>query len=1000
MEGLLPLAILLGASGSLLATKKYTTTKRRAREGFQSIVDPSVAEAMPPQHTRYVETGAMKYNKTQNLMDPQNNVLLPPDFTSGDVKRQEGKLRGAFRSALASPRDPSFNVQADKKLDVLLNAGGKGTAIDFMKKCEAITSIDCNAFNNPDFAGNCGICFDGGENSKAQPHIGGLFVTEDDKAVAEAMAKRMNSRKINYSPSVGKCAPNMMVTTKAQCESLKKQLACQTNQSFDGAGCNQCFQDSMFRYVAPDIVKGEPQLVLSGSGTLAVIKVGSNEIDAKLTLSSSPTTVELPGFNEGDTLQLNLTPASATVAGYLIGITPSGDFRVDIARLINVDILTNARPRLSGIMRVGEDNYTVLRPGRGKDSARLVLFNPFTFLEPSEQEAIDCGTTPYIANETSATFLESSPCFKKGQKPGAYSLQCLQQTFVDAGCTEQGEAYPSNSSKASDMLYGPGGKALTIGEIAGKIYEKSLTAYTGLKEDGSKLSVKDWDAVSRFCTGRSITSPCDFDNKESGPLSKECLSYLWKNTGAVENVPGNVGPTYLSGTKVASLNNMNNDRFCTTKGSLAPVDENGQPNQKAIDIANQYRGVNAVKAFYNQIHGMANDNTRSDEGRKLAIDQCYGITLEQLPVEKPSEETAKIETTCSPQTLLDAVTSTDGSVNNKELGTVQVKDNWVLSFTINPVGPQPKWQEPLMITTTPNYRDSDGEGLGSRCPLISIIPGSLQFYVSFYGRNGLWVSPQLPALVANTDTTVTVTKANGVVTVRMTGGVDKNVSIPCKNVKAYQGPAKVIVNRLLNQNHCQPFKGSMKNVSYCSYDERYPSVLDYKPGRTKSSMEQSKELEINYNDPADWSAYQCPVHVLGGYGAAPWGKWWAPGFPDDGTAKWIWSKPNADRQDMDNNWYAFYKKLPNTTGETIQCTVTIASDNVGWFGFNGQVISNGWTGVGTFNISIPPGENAIHINAANQGGPAGLIVIGKDSSGKTVFVTDGTWLTHSNLCGK
>ncbi len=998
MEGLLPLAVLLGASGSLLAAKQYTNTKRRAREGFQSIVDPAVARAMPPQHVKYVETGAMKYNKTQNIMDPQNNVLLPPNFTTSDVKRQESSLRNAFRSAIASPREPSFNVQADKKLDVLLNAGGKGTAIDFMKKCEAVTSIDCNAFNNPEFAANCGVCFEGGENSKAQPHLGGLFVTEDDKAVAEAMAAKMNTRKVNYSPSVGKCAPNMMVTSKAQCERLKNELACKTNQSFDGKGCNQCFQDSTFRYVAPDIVKGEPMLVLAGSGTLAVIKVGSNEIDAKLTLSATPQTVELPGFNEGDSLQLTLTPATASLAGYLIGVTPSGDFRVDIARLINVDILTNARPRMAGAMRVGEDNYTVLRPGRGKDTGRLVLFNPFTFLEPSEQEAIDCGTTPYIANENSATFLESSPCFKKGQKPGAYSLTCLQQTFVDAGCTEQGEAYPSNSTKANDLLYSSSGKPLTIGEIAGKIYEKSLTAFTGLKEDGSKLAVKDWDAVSRFCTGRSITSPCDFDNKESGPLSPECLSYLWKNTGAVENVPGNVGATYLNGTKVASLNNMNNDRFCTPKGSLAPMDENGKPNKAAIDIANQYRGVNAVKAFYNQVHGMANDNTRSDEGRKLAIDQCYGISLEEVSVDKKSQEASNIETTCSPTTIIDTVSSPNGEKNNVEAGTVTLKENWVVSFTINPAGIQPKWTEPIAFTDDPNYQNSEGT-IGSRAPLVSILPNSLQFVVTVFTTTGLWSTPTLPALPANTDTTVTITKANGAINVQLSGGTNKFISTPFKQ-KMFKGPVKVIVHKLINQGHVGPFKGTIKNVSFCTYDERYPSVLDYKPGRTKSSMEQSNELDINYSDPEDWSKYQCPVAVLAPYGSAVWGRWWAPGFPDDGTAKWIWSKPGAESRDMDNNMYDFYKKFTNTTKNIIQCTVTIAADNMGWFGVNDQTVSNGWTGMGTFQIQLPPGENVLHVKANNQGGPAGLCAIGKDSAGKTVFVTDGSWVTNSSVCGK
>jgi hypothetical protein len=142
----------------------------------------------------------------------------------------------------------------------------------------------------------------------------------------------------------------------------------------------------------------------------------------------------------------------------------------------------------------------------------LILLNPFTFINSSEQEAIDCGATPYIKKQESATFLESSPCYKKGQKPGAYSLDCLQQTFISAGCTTDGNAYPRDGTTAASLMSDPNtGKMLTASEIAGNVYSASTTAYTGINPDGTKMSIKNWNTVSRYCTGRSITSPCDFD---------------------------------------------------------------------------------------------------------------------------------------------------------------------------------------------------------------------------------------------------------------------------------------------------------------------------------------------------------------------------------------------------------------------------------------------------------------------------------------------------------
>ena len=626
MEGLLPLIILFGASAGMLAVKNK---KNRTKEGFESIVTETVKRAFGKNHSDYVQKSASKFNKAMSLMDPGNNVLLPPNFTHDDVRKTEKDLRGAIRSALASPNEPSFTVKNGNGLDILMNAGGKGTATQAISDCEKLKTIDCNSFDKEVFALNCGLCFQGGQTSTGSAQIGGLYVAEDDVVNAQAMADKMGSSQVNYTPSVGKCDPNMFVTSKAQCITLQKKLACQANQSFDGQGCSQCYQDSTFKYLQNNLATDDPQLIVVGTGTLVITKAGSSEINTTITLRSDAQTIELPGLVEGDSLQLNVVPATASLAGYLMGLTASGDFRIDLIRIIQSDTVTGSRPRVAGVIKVGEDNYTVLRPGRGQVQMNLVLINPFTFINASEQEAIDCGATPYIKTQASATFLESSPCYKKGQKPGGYSMECLQQTFISAGCTESGTAYPVDAKTATALMSHPNtGKPLTASEIAGNVYTASTTAYTGINEDGTKLSIKDWNKVSMFCTGRSITSPCDFDDKANGPLSKDCISYLYNNQGAIDNIPGNVGPTYSAQDGSTSLNIDRNKRYCTPNGSLAPVDKDGNERKPAIDLINsQYKGVNAVKEFFNRVHLEANDNTKTDKDRKQAISMCYGVDL-------------------------------------------------------------------------------------------------------------------------------------------------------------------------------------------------------------------------------------------------------------------------------------------------------------------------------------------------------------------------------------
>lgn len=618
MEGLLPFALLLGASGSILYYSHNTRRARRTRrEGFEGLIGPETANAFPGEHTAYVQKSAEKYNPIMNLLNPQNNVLLPPEFKPADAISAEQKLKSALRAPIATPLNPSFQLKASNTADILLNKGGEGTATRDITMCEAVKTADCNAFDKEDFAYNCGICHEGGETSQGKPQIGGLFILEDDRSSAELSAKRMNSRTVNYQPSTGKCNPNMFSTSKKQCIRIQKEQECQAKQSF-GSDCGQCMQDGAFHYVDPTSTKSDPRLILVGSGSLTLNQQGKGPVTKDL--SATPQEVSLGGLAEGDLVTLDVTGTESnppSIAGYLVGTTITGDFRMDIVRLIMTDAVTGSKPRLTGSQQVGSDMYSLLRPGRGQLAMRLSMTNTFTFLEPTEFDAMNCGSAPFVTKASSAQILESGTCYTKGQAPGAYSQACLQELFLSAGCTVDGKGYPNTAEKAQALMKDPKGNNLSIGEIANAIYTKSIQAFTG-KNNGQDLDIQSWDTVSQFCTGKKLTGPCDAETV-SGPYSAQCLSYLWQNGD---------GTTYSGGTQIASLGSKGQNRYCTPDGSLAPIGADGKPNTATILLANSKGDKTAIKNFYNQISLRANDNTLEDSQRQEAIQQCYGVRVD------------------------------------------------------------------------------------------------------------------------------------------------------------------------------------------------------------------------------------------------------------------------------------------------------------------------------------------------------------------------------------
>lgn len=819
MEGLLPLAVLIGASGSLLAYTRASRRAQRGREGFD-IVNPAVEKAFGGAHANYVRKGAEKYNPLMNIVNPKDNVLLPANFSPSDATITQQLIRRALIGAEAKATPLSRDLVPTKQEDILLNKDSQGTGLRAIMNCEKVKSSDCGAFDDSNFALNCGICVEGGRDSNGNTTLGGLFISEDDRLNAEAAAKRMGSRVVNYTPTVGKCDPNRFVTSKKQCTRLKAQLDCQKKQNFDVPGCSQCYQDEVFRYVDSEARRDEATLVVSGTGSLTVTVIGSAEPVKDYELNGGTQKIELASLMEGTVVELEIGDETAELAGYLVGTTPGGEFRTDIIRLVQRDAVTGSRPRVAGFRDINGESYTVMRPGQAKDSMKLQLLIPFTFLAPDEQEALDCGSAPYVAQQASARFLESSPCYKKGSGPGKYSLECLQQTFESVGCTAEGYGFPSNQDRANKLMVNGFGQALTIAQIADRIYTSFIAATTGKNKQGQSLSTEAWNNESQFCLGKTITSPCDIVDPR-GQVSTDCLSYLWQNTGATDK-KSSLGPTYGNGISTTSLNDKKQARYCTPNGTMAPVNKSGVVNPAAVAAARSKGSIANVKSFYDGIHKRANDNTLDDEERKEAIQQCYGIDLATPASNQPSD--VKLADGCVPELLTTSMSNLKGGSVGDFI--VNINSNFVCSMTVIPdsVG---------NVGFDYNIVNVGIVNVAYWVPSVCLVGGSNKVRAFVLDRKSRWEVTTNVSCPLNTPTKITVSLIDKVLSITIDGQQKETVSTNCDAV-IENTKAKLAVGSF----GWYPFSGTVQNIGYCSFAEsKLISVLDNKAGRMKTATE-------------------------------------------------------------------------------------------------------------------------------------------------------------------
>jgi len=641
---LVPLGVLLALGGGVLATARLARDIKRQREGFATTggltKSSKAAEGFVASpgagHDDVITGGQEKYNPLTNLLDIHQNPFVGPNPGPQDIKSARQEIRGAFGGNQANPPSVGapMNVRSQQNLPYKMPADTKGLRTYNVQKCEKVIAAKCSAFDDQEFAKNCGLCFKPGTDSEAQPRVGGLFLDADDKSAAELQSQALGERRVNYRPTVGTCPPGFFVVDKASCEALEKRLDCEQKKTFSIDGCSQCYTDGSYTIVDATVPRADLSLLVSYIGNLQVTLTGSTTpIVTRSSTALGDNTVPIGNIPEGSSIVITVSGSEGVtpvLGGYVQGPTVTGNFQVDIAQLADGDLESGGRPRMSGEIAVGGTSVIALRPGRNKTKMALRVQIPLTFVDVGEYEASRCTNGPYLTKESSAKTLSAGICFKPGNAPGAYSLACLQEKFIELGGTANGSGYPRDAAAAAALNKAPNGSPRTLGDIADLIYENSLKGQTGISSAGIKQTLPNWNEASVFSTGNEILNACDAA-QITGTMTPECMSELWSNKGS-----GNrLGATYTGATRNSSLTGRN-DRYCTTSGILAPYGPDGKQQDDAIKRAFNSGGtIQDIKDLYDRTHKMANDNSLKDSDRASAIKDCYGVVLNMPAAQGP-----------------------------------------------------------------------------------------------------------------------------------------------------------------------------------------------------------------------------------------------------------------------------------------------------------------------------------------------------------------------------
>ena len=533
-------------------------------------------------------------------------------------------------TAVATGTQPALQIRATPADDPRQNykplVDDPNSASRVIGFCESLATVDCTKFDDAAFAASCGICHKPAANSRGVMSLGGRYIYP-------------SSRELGV-PAVGSCPRGSMSLTKAQCMKMKEQTICEQTKNFSSSNCRQCFTTGDWVRIPSmqsNPTKLNAKIYAIGRGWLTFKADYSSPPLWSGQLSDTPVAIPLMNFPVESNVWTQLSafqPGAAVVpgspipetyvAGIIAGPTRNGEYAMDMYRIVTLDFTTSARPRTGQIKTIRGYTATPMRPQPERATLETNLFIPLTYLDSTDEDATLCPSGPIVMSQEAASFLQSDVCYRQGSGPGAYSLECYQDRFKAAGGTSDGTLYPRAAADAQTLNTGN----RDIAAISDEFYQKAVVAATGRSVAGTDANMATWDQASREMLGVSRSSPCD-QMPAAGPLSRQCLTYLYNNGG----LGGPIGATYTSGLPPTSLTG-NQVAYCRQEGIINPATEAG------FTALSTKGGISQVKEYLNQIHQKANAAGITDAERAQAMKECYGITLAGAALQQTNYQAA------------------------------------------------------------------------------------------------------------------------------------------------------------------------------------------------------------------------------------------------------------------------------------------------------------------------------------------------------------------------
>ena len=241
---------------------------------------------------------------------------------------------------------------------------------------------------------------------------------------------------------------------------------------------------------------------------------------------------------------------------------------------------------------------------------------PATLIDPPFQDdKLDCSTGPIVMTELGASIMGSHSCFTAD---GSFnpSVFCLQRLFQAAGGSPKGTLYPNTDAAAAALSKG------TLDDTMAFLNAQANIAIYGVDETGAPQPFSVVKAASMAMLGITLNNPCDGPTSTTGPHTPECLDYLWRTSGNLQEMAANQDPTALPYS------------YCSKSGSAAPLNPDGTVNQQAIAAANGQGSTQAVRSYFQGFFNRS-QNSSDFDAQAAAMRSCYGSFI-QPPPETPS----------------------------------------------------------------------------------------------------------------------------------------------------------------------------------------------------------------------------------------------------------------------------------------------------------------------------------------------------------------------------